>query len=443
MAERRYWNEAMETIDPGRLWRLEDERLRWQLRWVWERSPFYRQKFSEAGVDPLAIGRGSLDRLPFTIKDEVRRSQEEHPPLGGHACVPLSDVVRVHASSGTTGRPTLVGVTSADAMMWNEVLARFFWSTGVRPGVRSWVAVSLGWYIAGLSFYDALQHMKATVLPSSNTEAARTFAVLQQTGVDFMVSSPSFVNYLANFARDRLGLDPGTLGLQRMALGGEPGAGLPEIRQQIEETWRCKVYDAMGTADFVPVMWSECEFHSGMHFLGQGAVIVEFIDPATGRPIEPEEGALAELAYTAIQRECVPLIRFRIGDLVRIEGVDQCECGRTGIRIRCVGRVDDMFIVQGVNVFPSAVADVIASFKPRTTGEFQIRLPASGTRVDPPVPILVECGPQAGDLDELKRALQEAIRMKLIFRADVALVPQGELAPTGAMKRKVVVRVDA
>lgn len=131
MAERRYWNEVMETIDPERLWQLEDERLCRQLRWVWERSPFYRQKFSEAGIDPLTIGRDSLHQLPFTIKDEVRRTQQEYPPLGGHACVPLHEVVRIHASSGTTGQPTLVGLTEADARAWNEVLARFFWTTGV------------------------------------------------------------------------------------------------------------------------------------------------------------------------------------------------------------------------------------------------------------------------------------------------------------------------
>lgn len=440
MAERRYWNEAMETIDPARLWKLEDERLRWQLRWVWERSPFYRKKFSEAGIDPLTIGRDSLHRLPFTVKDEIRRTQQEYPPLGGHACVPLSEVVRVHASSGTTGQPTLVGLTEADAGVWNEILARFFWTTGVRPGTRVWLAVTLGWYIAGLSFYEALRMIGATVYPAGTTEATRTFNVVRRAGVDFIVSSPSFINYLTHVARDRLGLDPGSLGVKAMALGGEPGAGVPQIRQQLEETWRCKVYDAMGTADFAPIIWTECEAQAGMHFIGQGIVIAEFIDPEAAEPLEPREGMLAELVYTAINRECVPLIRFRLGDLVRIEGTGRCECGRTGVRIRCVGRVDDMFIVRGVNVFPSAVADVIAAFRPRVTGEFQIRLPARGVPIEPPVPIVVECGPEPGNLLQLKKDLEEAIRAQLIFRASVQLVPYGELAPTGTMKRQVIVR---
>jgi phenylacetate-CoA ligase len=440
MANRRYWNEAMETIDATELWRLEDERLRWQLRWIWEHSPFYRQKFAEAGIDPLSIGRDSLYRLPFTVKEEVRRTQEEYPPLGGHACVPLEEVVRIHASSGTTGKPTLVGLTEADARMWNEILARFLWATGVRPGTRVWLSVTLGWYIAGLSFYEALRQIRATVYPAGTMEATRTFNVVRRAGVDYMISSPTFVNYLTNVARERLGIDPGSLGLKAMALGGEPGAGVPQIRQQIEETWRCKVYDAMGTADFAPILWTECEAQAGMHFIGQGFVIAEFIDPETGQSIEPKEGLLAELVYTAIQRECVPLIRFRIGDLVRIEGTGKCECGRTGIRIRCVGRVDDMFIVRGVNVFPSAVADVIASFRPRVTGEFQIRLPPRGLPIEPPVPVIVELGPEPGDLHRLKRDLEEAIRSQLIFRAVVQLVPKGELSPTGTMKRQVILR---
>lgn len=189
MAERRYWNEAMETIDPTELWRLEDARLRWQLRWIWERSPFYRQKFLESQINPLTIGRDSLHLLPFTVKDEIRRTQQEYPPLGGHACVPLSQVVRIHASSGTTGQPTLVGLTEADAKVWNEILARFLWATGIRPGSRVWLAVTLGWYTAGLSFYEALRLVQATVYPAGTMEATRTFNILSN-GLESTTSSP-------------------------------------------------------------------------------------------------------------------------------------------------------------------------------------------------------------------------------------------------------------
>ncbi len=435
------WNEAAETIRADELRRLEDERLRRRLAWVARRSPLYQRKFAAAGIDVAAVGRDDLGSLPFTTKAEVRESQEEFPPLGGHACVPFEDVVRVHASSGTTGRPVLVGATRADIGMWNELVARTVWAQGVRPGSRSWVALMMSWWIAGLSFYEGLEHVGATVLPGGNTEPRRAFAVLAQTGVDYVISTPSFVTYLADFARDELGLDVADLGVSHMGLGGEPGAGIPDVRRRIEETWGCRVYDGMGTADFCTNIWSECEHQAGMHFLGQGLVIPEILDPDTLQPVEERPGVVGELVYTAIERECVPLIRFRIGDLVRIEHTEACPCGRSGYRIRCVGRADDMLIVQGVNVFPSAVVDVVGGFRPRVTGEIQIEVPGTGPQVQPPVPVRVEHGDSPGDLVGLGAEVEAAIRNRLMFRARVEMVPPGTLAAKGGMKRALVTRV--
>lgn len=233
------------------------------------------------------------------------------------------------------------------------------------------------------------------MLPSGNNEPARTLSVLQITGADFAISTPSFITYLARLAQDELGLDPRSIGLKNIGLGGEPGAGLPDVRRQIQETWGAKVYDCMGTADFCTVIWSECECQDGMHFFGQGYIIPELLDPLTGEVIEAKKGVVGELLYTAIHRECTPLIRFKIGDLVEVVGDGTCDCGRTGIRISCVGRADDMLIVQGVNVYPSAVADVVSSFRPRTTGEIRIFADGAGPNVQPPVRIQVEyerCG---------------------------------------------------
>jgi phenylacetate-CoA ligase len=212
------------------------------------------------------------------------------------------------------------------------------------------------------------------------------------------------------------------------------------VRKQIQDTWGAKVYDCMGTADFCTVIWSECECQDGMHFFGQGYIIPELLDPATGQVIEAKKGAVGELLYTAIYRECTPLIRFRIGDIVEVLGDGKCACGRTGIRIRCVGRADDMLIVQGVNVYPSAVADVVSSFRPRTTGEIRIFADGSGPNVTPPVRIQAEYEPGVTGLDELKQELEQAIRHKLIFRAEIELVPKGTLGAQGGMKRRLVER---
>ncbi len=436
-----HWDAFWETSEPAELLPEVEARLRRQLRYVVERSPFYREKLAGVGVDLDRIRLAELAELPFTRKDEVRRSMEEHPPLGGHACVSWDEISRIHASSGTTGQPTLIGATSRDREMWNELMARCLWATGVRPGSRAWVAVALGWWIAGLSFVEALEHMGAAVLPSGHTEVPRTFRVLQRTGVDYVNSTPSFMKYLAAVARDEVGIDPRSLGIQHVAVGGEPGGGLPEVRRQLEEDWGAKVYDNMGTADFATLIWSECEAQEGMHFFGDGFIAVELIDPASEEPIVPEEGARGEIVYTAIQRECTPLVRFRVGDVAEVLGSGRCRCGRTSFRIRCVGRADDMLICQGVNIYPSAVADVVASLRPRTTGQVQILVDGPGPSVPAPVPLEVEHAAGESDLAALTAELEERVRRELLFRAKIELVPAGTLAK-GGMKSSLVRRME-
>ncbi len=435
---RPYWDEPWETSERAALFPLVEERLRRQLRWVVDRSPFYREKLAGRRVDLERIRLPELAELPFTTKDEIRRTQEEHPPLGGHACVGWDEISRIHASSGTTGQPTLIGATAHDRETWNEVIARCLWAAGLRPGSRGWIPVAMGWWIAGLSFVEAFQHVGAAVLPSGHTEPARTFRVLARTGVDYANSTPSFMRYLAAFARDEAGIDPRSLGVSHIGVGGEPGGGLPEVRRRLEDDWGAKVYDNMGTADFATLLWSECEAQAGMHFLGDGFVHVELVDPASGEPLAPEEGIRGELVYTAVQRECTPLVRFRVGDLAEVLGTGRCRCGRTSFRIRCIGRVDEMLICQGVNVYPSAVADVVAGLRPRTTGAVRIEVDGEGPGVVPPVPLTVEVGAE-GDLPSLKAELEERLRRELLFRAAVELVPAGTL-PQGGMKTSLVRR---
>jgi phenylacetate-CoA ligase len=183
----------------------------------------------------------------------------------------------------------------------------------------------------------------------------------------------------------------------------------------------------MGTADFCTLLWSECEAQDGMHFMADGYVHAELVDTETLEPITIEEGAIGELVYTAVKRECTPLLRFRIGDIAQVVGTGTCRCGRTSFRILCIGRADDMLICQGVNIYPSAVSDVIASFRPRATGHLVIEA-GPGASIEAPVSILVE----AAEPDhELKAEIEARIRSELVFRANVQLVDPGALAPGG------------
>ncbi len=441
MSERLYWDENIETASDEELRPMLTDRLRKQVRYVYERSPLYRRKLAEAGIEPGDIHQlEDLYRIPFTTKDEIRRTQEEWPPLGQHMCVPMTEVIRVHASSGTTGRPSFVGLTRHDLFVWNEVMARAFWAQGARPGEPAWDACTLGFWVAGVGFLDALEHLGAPVLPAGGSEPARAFAVAQAARARFIISTPSFISYLTDFAHQQLGLDPSTIGIANIGLGGEPGAGTPVFREKMEREWGANVYDCMGTADYMPVVWSECCKKGGMHFLGQGFVIPEVVDPETGKHLEIKKGLVGELVYTAIDRECVPLMRFRIGDLVAVLDDSTCDCGRTSFRIRCIDRADNMLLVQAVNVFPSAIIDVISTLAPRVTGEAQLLLDKPGPKVDPPVKIRAEHGDEPGDLAELKEIIESLLREKLIFRADVELVPPATLRK-GTMKRQIVRRL--
>jgi phenylacetate-CoA ligase len=236
------------------------------------------------------------------------------------------------------------------------------------------------------------------------------------------------------------GIEPRSLGIRVILAGGEPGAAIPSVRRQVEETFGCLFLEMMGNGDMCGEMWSECRYKRGMHFVAQGIVHPEIINPDTGEVQEIKVGAKGELVYTSINRECIPLVRFRTRDHVEVTQTD-CECGRTGFGIRVFGRTDDMIIVQGVNVYPAAVRDTVASFSPRTTGIIEIQMhkaPPEGW--EPPIHVKVEYGKDAGNLDALKKELETIIRDKLIFRANIELVP-AESLPRYEYKAKLVRKI--
>jgi len=219
-------------------------------------------------------------------------------------------------------------------------------------------------------------------------------------------------------------------GLDRIIVGGEPGGGEETFRGKLEAALGARVYEIMGIGDIAASLWGECEAQAGMHFSGEGIIHVELIDPDTEKTLKLKEGASGELVYTHLRREAAPLLRFRSRDHVRV-WVSPCSCGRTSLRVRCIGRTDDMLIVRGVNVFPSAVREVVARFQPGVTGAIQIRPKRRGVKQDPPLPIVVE-----GDAT-LAEAIAKEIRNTLLFTAEVRLVKPQSL-PRSDYKSKLV-----
>ena len=430
----KYWNEKMETLPPERYHDVQEKALLEQLQYVGRNSLFYQKKFRDSDIAVEDIKTlEDIQKLPFTEKAEIRESQITAPPLGKHRACPESEVKRIYSTSGTTGRPTFIGLTKKDVGRWREAACRAFWTGGLRPDNIVPLVVS-PYFIAG-SFADAIEEI-GTLVPVGVRATDRLIASFEFIGANALICTSSFPLHFAASLRKR-DIDPQKLGVKVILGGGEPGAAIPSVRQEVEETFGCKFLEMMGNGDVCSQMFSECEHRRGMHFIGQGIIYPEIIDPDTEEVLEIKEGVRGELVYTSLNRECIPLVRFRSRDHVEVTQTE-CECGRTGFGVRVFGRTDDMIIVQGVNVYPAAVRDTVASLAPRTTGaiEFQIHRPPS-EGWNPPLDIKVEYGKDAGDLEQLKSEITKLIREKQIFRANIELVPSGTL-PRYEYKAKLV-----
>ena len=429
MAEIAYFEfREIETAAPEAIQELQLKKLRAQLDYVLRHSGFYQIKFDGIGFHSQDIkSPGDLAGLPFTTKEDIRSSQANFPPLGSHAVTPMKDIIRIHSSSGTTGTHSFAGITRKDREIWTEITARTLYAQGLRPHDIVIHAVGLTFFVGGLPVKDAIEYIGATFVPIGTGASDRVVTTTQMLKANALHCTPSYAVYLAEYCRNQLSVDVRSLGIKKIVSGAEPGAGIPSVRKRIQEDYGCILTEGMGNGDVAPIIFGECPEQQGMHFCAPEFIFCELIDPDSGAVLPLEDGAQGELVYTHLERECCPLIRFRSRDLITV-WTEPCGCGRTGFRIRCTGRSDDMLIVLGVNVFPSAIKDVVTSFRPLTIGEIQIILEQPGPRVQPPLKIRVEYAKHVSDLDSLKKDIERALREKLVFKADVELVPEGSSA---------------
>ncbi len=341
------WNEPIETMPRDELQALQSERLRKIVAYVYERVPFYRQTFDAMGISPTDIKDiRDLPRLPFTKKSDLR----DHYPFGLFA-VPMKEVIRIHASSGTTGKPTVVGYTRDDLEVWAEVCARSLALSGAKPGDMFQNAYGYGLFTGGLGMHYGAEKMGLTVIPVSGGNTARQIMILRDFKPDVMACTPSYALTLADRLLDE-GIDPAELNVRVFILGAEPWTD--EMRRELERKLHVDAVNIYGLSEIIgPGVSNECvEAKNGMHIM-EDHFLPEVIDPETGTPLP--EGEVGELVFTTLMKQALPLIRYRTGDLCSIT-YEPCVCGRTHARMsRVVGRVDDMLIVRGVNVFPSQV----------------------------------------------------------------------------------------
>ena len=428
-SERKYWNEEMETMPPDKLAELESGLLRRQLAYICERSSFYRKKFDEAGVNIEDVRTTrDITRLPFMNKDDIRKTQAEEGGLGGHLCAPFTSVVRVQGTSGTTGKPIYVGLTARDGDNWKELFARHAWCGGIRPGDSYINPANFTLFVGGLSEAVSAEAMGFCVIPAplATTGVEKLMQLVQDLKPTVLFATPSATVFLAEYVRSEVKMEPRDLGFKKGFMAGEAMA--EEDRRRIEEEWGVVARSYYGMADVAADMASECGEGEGMHFCGQGLILAELVDPATLEPVEMSDGAEGEIVYTHIDREATPVVRYRCRDWVKVF-TSPCPCGRTSFRFSVLGRTDDMLKVKAVNVFPSAVKDVICSFMPETTGEFRIVLRQPGPYINTNLELKIEHGegfPSEG-LEELAARLRQTMREKLAFTPVVEMIPPGTL----------------
>jgi phenylacetate-CoA ligase len=405
---------------------IDDACFRSQLDYLFERSAFYREKLAEAGFASAraASGLADIERLPLTEKREISATCTPDNPIGAHLCVPLSEIVRIYSTSGTTGTPSYVPLTAADLDNWVTASARSYAASGVTAGQRLVSTYEAGPFVAAAAL-AAFDRIGLCHIPVGTGNAERLMLAIDRLRPHAAVLTPSYAAYLIEWAAAR-NVDLAESTVERVLVAGEPGGGEAAFRAKLEEGWGAKVTEAMGIGDIGVSLWGECEEQDGMHLGARGFVHAELIDSETGVVVEMADGATGELVLTHLQHRAAPLLRFRTRDHVQVR-MSPCKCGRTSPRVRCLGRTDDMLIVRGVNVFPSAVREVVCAFVPEVSGHILVKPQAPGVKQEPPLPVSVELARDATADPALAAAIRDRLRSVLIVQTHVDLVPWGSL----------------
>lgn len=350
MATNNIWNPHMETMSRDQMRVVQSERLRDTVERVYYNIPYYRQRMQEMGLAPEDIKSvDDLKHLPFTTKSDLR----DNYPFGLFA-VPMSEIIRIHASSGTTGKATVVGYTRHDIGIWSEIMARTFTAAGAGKSDFIQIAYGYGLFTGGLGAHYGGEKIGATVIPISGGNTKRQLQLMEDFGTTVLACTPSYAAYLAETIEES-GISRDKLKLRVGVFGAEPWT--ENMRREIEKRLRIKAIDIYGLSEIIgPGVSFECEHQCGLH-INEDHFIPEIIDPDTLEVLP--EGELGELVFTTITKEGLPLIRYRTRDLTRLN-FDKCACGRTIVRMnKCTGRSDDMLIIRGVNLFPSQIESVL------------------------------------------------------------------------------------
>lgn len=421
-----------ETLDREQIEKIQLDRLQNTVKRIYEKVPYYRAKMDQANIKPEDVkSLDDLSNLPFTVKEDLRKNY----PFGLFT-VPKKELVRVHASSGTTGKPTVVGYTQKDIDTWTELIARIVSMAGADSTDVAQIAFGYGLFTGAFGLHYGLERVGATVIPMSSGNTEKQVMLMKDFGTTLLVSTPSYALHIMEVAK-KMGIDPvNDLDVKLGLFGGE--GSTEAMRQQIQKGWGMFATENYGMSELIgPGVAGECEALKGLH-INEDHFIPEIIDPKTGKVLPP--GEKGELVITTITKEALPLIRYRTKDITRLM-YEKCDCGRTLVRMAKIeGRSDDMLIIRGVNVFPSQIEEVLLNIK-EIGPHYEIIVSRTGY-LDK-IEINVELEDTSlldsyGNLDKLQLKIRHRLKTVLGIDAKINLVEPNTLKRfTGKAKRVI------
>lgn len=410
-------------LDPAERKTQQTQGIKQAVQYAYQNSPYYRKVFDEAGLKPEQINNPlEFRQVPFTKKNDLRGAYPY-----GMAAVTLDKIIRIHASSGTTGKPIVAGYTRQDLDDWAAAVARICAMAGVKASDIAQISFGYGLFTGGFGLHYGLERLGATVVPFSSGNTERQLSLMQDFNTNVLVSTPSFALYMAETAIE-LGYKPAEFGLKIGLFGGEPCSDA--MREDIEKHWKLKATVNYGLTEVVgPGISGECEERAGMHIL-EDIYFPEIIDPANGEVLP--DGATGELVLTPLYKEGFPVLRYRTGDITRLIS-EACPCGRTTRRMDYIaGRSDDMIIIKGVNIFPSQIEEVLAGFSEVSPHYLLVLHKQKGFIKD--LEVQIELSPE-GFSDSFRQleALEGRIRQRL--RSTLSLAPRLKLMEPKSLER--------
>lgn len=426
------WNPKIECEGRGEIKGLQLKRLKETVERIYSNVPYYKKKLDEAGVTPDSIkSLDDLKRIPFTTKDDLR----ENYPFGLFAS-PMKDIVRIHASSGTTGKPTVVGYTKNDLDTWSEAIARLACAAGATEDDIAQISFGYGLFTGGFGLHYGLEKVGLAIIPASTGNTEKQIMLMKDFGTTLLVSTPSYALYMSEVA-EKMGIDIKKDLKLKIGMFGSEGS-TEEMRQEIEKRWGMTATENYGLSEIMgPGVAGECTEKCGMH-VSDDLFIVEIINPETGEVLP--EGEVGELVITNIKKEGIPLLRYRTKDITYLDNTP-CKCGRTTPRIAKIqGRSDDMLKIKGVNVFPSQIESALLGTK-GIAPYYQIIVKKVGFVDD--MEVLVELNDDSllekfSELEKLERTVKHKIKTVLGLDIKIKLVEPQTIERTAGKAKRVI-----